>query len=1083
MAATQSPSQPAPDRVPAGHPRDTTGQPGAFGSPGDRAVYPPNIYAPQAQAFYYRGYDNATGEWDEYPPYINAEGLEIGSPGVYNDNPSLVFHAGYAYSPQMPYGPYSPVTTPLPSVGGDAQLYSPQQFPFSGPPYYQHLGPNMSYITSPTPVSQPEFNTLVNIDQQGDNMLFGPRPSYPPPVGSIGRGSFPGNHGFYDQQQGFDGLRSGGLWSDWSKPSDRNRPLTPFSPPVSPQPIGNLVSFGQNVGMASQQQRSFYGAGSGSSSYNRAYLQSGYNQGSSFGSASISSLGTNSRGWLSLENNRRRGRSSVSLCGCNGSLDILSEQNRGPRASKPKAQNTAEHGPSVETNKHIKPSAKIHDESYNHPDFVIEYEDAKFFIIKSYSEDNVHKSIKYGVWASTPNGNRKLDTTYREAKEKQDPCPVFLLFSVNASAQFCGVAEMTGPVDFDKSVDYWQQDKWNGQFPVKWHLIKDVPNSQFRHIVLENNDNKPVTNSRDTQEVGIPLELRKLWEFLSALGIFGPLNKISSVFSVLENPIGVESRCSPVPNIKSEFLQVKLEQGIEMLSIFKNYETDMSILDDFDFYEDRQKAMQERKARQQGSIMAGVVGESEHRNAVTLPTDIIKQMTKSFAQVVCLDESGKEGTVTGSRVSSGTDAYLKYKAREAWAYLVRRMPVIGKLLSQSLKQSGSSLYSSSNASSSSSIDFWFQNERMNFGYVWATPVALLVILIFHFSKRLFSFPPPPPPPKQHLVSSSPASTATDIGFSNDRISEIVSEADLKFLIEVLDEKLTEKESDKWENVTNKRNNLLAYKAKCFKPKDAPIKYLSVMVFEDCTTEVLRDFYMDNDYRNQWDKTIVGHEQLQVDKTNGTEIGHTVKKFPLLTPREYVLAWRLWEGKDKTFYCFIKDCEHPLAARQKKFVRVKFFRSVPGRNACEIKMFHQEDAGLNVEMAKLAFSRGIWSYVCKMNNALRKYSVISHPPTGPAVTAVSLIQKVPPGLETTNSRVDTQATLTLTAPQGLVNGEAKERKFSRRPSRKVIGNGLLLLGGIICLSRGRSSLCAKVAMAYILTKLRKPDESSSQGMER
>ena len=61
------------------------------------------------------------------------------------------------------------------------------------------------------------------------------------------------------------------------------------------------------------------------------------------------------------------------------------------------------------------------------------------------------------------------------------------------------------------------------------------------------------------------------------------------------------------------------------------------------------------------------------------------------------------------------------------------------------------------------------------------------------------------------------------------------------------------------------------------------------------------------------------------------------------------------------------------------------------------MFHQEDAGLNVEMAKLAFSRGIWSYVCKMNNALRKYSVISHPQTGPAVTAVSLTQKVRTGI--------------------------------------------------------------------------------------
>jgi YTH domain-containing family protein len=60
---------------------------------------------------------------------------------------------------------------------------------------------------------------------------------------------------------------------------------------------------------------------------------------------------------------------------------------------------------------------------------------------------------------------------------------------------------MVGPVDFSKSMDFWQQDKWTGFFPVKWHIIKDVPNPQFRHIILENNENKPVTNSRDTQEV------------------------------------------------------------------------------------------------------------------------------------------------------------------------------------------------------------------------------------------------------------------------------------------------------------------------------------------------------------------------------------------------------------------------------------------------------------------------------------------------------------------------------------------------------------------------------------------------------
>lgn len=64
---------------------------------------------------------------------------------------------------------------------------------------------------------------------------------------------------------------------------------------------------------------------------------------------------------------------------------------------------------------------------------------------------------------------------------------------------------MVGPVDFNKDMDFWQQDKWSGSFPVKWHIIKDVPNTNFRHIVLENNENKPVTNSRDTQEVCPPV--------------------------------------------------------------------------------------------------------------------------------------------------------------------------------------------------------------------------------------------------------------------------------------------------------------------------------------------------------------------------------------------------------------------------------------------------------------------------------------------------------------------------------------------------------------------------------------------------
>ncbi|KAI5438398.1 Protein T2 [Lathyrus oleraceus] len=125
----------------------------------------------------------------------------------------------------------------------------------------------------------------------------------------------------------------------------------------------------------------------------------------------------------------------------------------------------------------------------------------------------------------------------QEVQQKPGGCPICLLFSVNTSWQFVGLAEMIGPVDFNRSLDYWQQDKWNGCFPLKWHIVKDVPNNVLRHIILLNNENKPVTNSRDTQEV-----------------LLEPCLKLIKLF-------------------------------------FKEYPSKTCILDDFGFYEGRQKTL------------------------------------------------------------------------------------------------------------------------------------------------------------------------------------------------------------------------------------------------------------------------------------------------------------------------------------------------------------------------------------------------------------------------------------------------------------------------------------------------------------
>lgn len=63
-----------------------------------------------------------------------------------------------------------------------------------------------------------------------------------------------------------------------------------------------------------------------------------------------------------------------------------------------------------------------------------------------------------------------------------------------------------------------------------------------------------------------------------------------------------------------------------------------------------------------------------------------------------------------------------------------------------------------------------------------------------------------------------------------------------------------------------------------------------------------------------------------------------------------------------------------------------------------------------------------------------------------------------------------------------SSDCSVRKVSNRSSKRLIKNGLILVGGAICLSRGHSSLGAKVAMAYILTKLTKHDSLSGQNRQ-
>lgn len=306
------------------------------------------------------------------------------------------------------------------------------------------------------------------------------------------------------------------------------------------------------------------------------YMDSMY---SMYGSPYIPGYGYDSYGystytpnWYAFNNGYKTKSYGFYGYGKENNAEWLNELNRGPRAKgfkigQPetlKAQNTPEDVSLLSDSK-----------EYNKEDFSDTYTNAKLFVIKSYSEDDIHKSIKYNVWSSTPNGNKKLNAAYNEAAGDESSCPVFLIFSVNTSGQFVGLAEMVGPVDFNQTVEYWQQDKWVGCFPVKWHIVKDIPNSSLRHITLENNENKPVTNSRDTQEV-------------------------------------------------------KIEQGVKVIKVFKEHVSKTCILDDFVFYESREKIIKEGKKKHQLYKKQQALAASDKKGT---PKDESKE-TSVIAEVV-----------------------------------------------------------------------------------------------------------------------------------------------------------------------------------------------------------------------------------------------------------------------------------------------------------------------------------------------------------------------------------------------------------------------------------------------------------------
>lgn len=497
------------------------------------------LYYPTATnyGYYCTGFESP-GEWEDHYKIFGIDGPDFQYAGAQTENLPFVYYTpsyGYAQSPYNPYNPFIPGAI----IGVDGPYGGAQQY-YSIPSFQDTVSPPacVSAVIPPDMISSSFPDRLLNTDASITNRTDGR--GLKNSVASASA-AFPSNHSkpSLNQKHSLIKFSEGPRTKVNVGPNNHsviNRSVSSGSSTAAP----SLVLQGRT---SSGSTQSFDDISSVKVLPHPNQVKAVISNGNDFSDFQASARGRSAVDKLLPKTDVGRKLNTVSR---NPDMFMFSEQNRGPRTNRSKDQLAVKAYTSKAGITDAEGNIIICTEHYNKADFQVDYVDAKFFVIKSYSEDDVHKSIKYGVWSSTSHGNKKLQSAYEDAQKlaagKPGGCPIFLFFSVNASSQFCGVAEMIGPVDFYKDMDFWQQDKWSGSFPVKWHIIKDVPNTSLRHIILQNNENKPVTNSRDTQEI-------------------------------------------------------MYKEGLEMLKIFKNHPRDTSVFDDFMYYEMRQKFMQEERAR------------------------------------------------------------------------------------------------------------------------------------------------------------------------------------------------------------------------------------------------------------------------------------------------------------------------------------------------------------------------------------------------------------------------------------------------------------------------------------------------------
>eukprot|EP00213_Chloropicon_mariensis_P005413 CAMPEP_0197483388 /NCGR_PEP_ID=MMETSP1309-20131121/56773_1 /TAXON_ID=464262 /ORGANISM="Genus nov. species nov., Strain RCC998" /LENGTH=476 /DNA_ID=CAMNT_0043025989 /DNA_START=364 /DNA_END=1794 /DNA_ORIENTATION=- len=233
--------------------------------------------------------------------------------------------------------------------------------------------------------------------------------------------------------------------------------------------------------------------------------------------------------------------------------------------------------------------------------------------------------------------------------------------------------------------------------------------------------------------------------------------------------------------------------------------------------------------------------------------------------------------------------------------------------------------------------------------------------------------------------------------------------DLKRRIEGLDGAQGEgkQEEGNWKHLSQKQSSQLSsHQWVCSNDDDrlcdfqsSGLQMLVKTVFEDVEFDDVRKFWIDDNFRANWDKCFVssekvlefqpgdeqgqGQEEGDQDSASSGEIVRWVRKFPAFcSPREYIIARKsFYEEDTRTAYVISKSVDYdlpPKIKRVKEYYSSWRIRVVPsareeGKWAVETMLLHYEDLGFPNSIFKLAMRTFFgWFITGLESNGLREY---------------------------------------------------------------------------------------------------------------